>query len=642
MSCDSPFAFFSVQVDAALFVFSFLPLAFSSSDVTTKLLSSSSLPLFSSPLPRYMRHHAALLSDIESQLSSLNSSSSSPPPVVYPRRIHQVDWTSTVALLLGLPIPFSSLGSVILDLIPSLSSFVPICKTLTQSSSSSSFPSPPPPSSLSSHLSSSSSSVSLSLSYRCNDLLYATQLQHIAAWHQRRSIDVYAKTAKSFAVVEDQTVRDRWLDVLRIFERLQSLREKLPLSFHQTLHLYDEEKEQVEAEGQTSERESFSLHEEEERMMESASSRSKDVHEKPLSPSSFSVSSSLDVKDLVREILEASQAYLSACTEFSQAVFNASKRQFSTFDEKYIFLGILLAILTSCLLLSMYFFLLNPSVLGRKEEKEKEKEEEEGERKKMMRKREEEEDECEKLRGESLVTMIENNGEGEESEKKENKATDVEKEEPEETERRRRRRWGDSDKSFNNSGREEETHHSCKGEEIKQGSYSSEKRSSSSVLRQREVYILSFLEHIWNRYVVRGYSRYGVGMLLCIFLFSDCYCVREHAAGRFLLSLGLLVAFAIPLLSIYFFSSFSAIEEARRGDRGTEEEKEEEEEAREERSQSKRGNDKKGKGEEELSLSSSSSSSGRGGEGYDGAMCLPGTDTKKKERERERKMIFLK
>ncbi|PHJ20036.1 transmembrane protein, partial [Cystoisospora suis] len=565
----------SEEVDAALFVFSFLPLAFSSSDVKTQLLSSSSssLPLFSSPLPGYIRHHAALLSDIENRLSSLKSSSSSSPVALYPRRIHQVDWTPTVALLLGLPIPFSSLGSIILDLIPSLSSFVPICKTLTQSSSSSSpsLPSSSSSFSLSSH-SSSSSSVSLSLSYRCNDLLYATQLQHIAAWHKRRSIDVYAKTSKSYAVVEDQTVKKTWTDVLEAFQKFTSLRAQLPLSFHEPLNLHDEEKEIKKAEERREEEEEEKEnkkesvpHHEEERTMNAPFPRSKEAHEKPLFSSSVAAPSSLDVRDVVEEILKVSRIYLSACTEFSQAVFNASKRQFSTFDETYIFLGILLAIFTSFLLLSVYFFFLHLLHLDEKEEKAKE--EEEGERKKMLKKREEEEEdkrkeECETLRGEGLLTMVANNieGEEEEEEKKKKEKEEDEREEDEEVEGRRRR-WQNSDKNKDNSGEEEREKvkrlkkkecsswlgPSCKREEMKRGACLSENRNSfpSSSLRQREAYISSFFVNVWSRFAVKGYSRYGVGTLLCIFLFSDCYCMREHAAGRFLLSLGLLIAFAI-------------------------------------------------------------------------------------------------
>lgn len=70
---------------------------------------------------------------------------------------------------------------------------------------------------------------------------------------------------------------------------------------------------------------------------------------------------------------------------------------------------------------------------------------------------------------------------------------------------------------------------------------------------KRETYVFLFLERIWRRFVARVYSRYVVGTLLSIFLFSDCYCVREHAAGRFLLALGLLVDLGIPLIFVSLF-----------------------------------------------------------------------------------------
>ncbi|KEP67432.1 UNVERIFIED_CONTAM: hypothetical protein HHA_224920 [Hammondia hammondi] len=309
------------EIDAALFVFSLLPFSFTAADVDN---FGSPLPLFPTPLPPYIRHHSAV-SSVSSVSPSVDSTSS---PAYRPRRIRQVDWTSTVALLLGLPIPFSSLGSLIPDIVPSLSSFVPACAALASNTSTSSSP----------HSFPSSASLHTSLVFRCNDVFYLVQLQHIVAWNQRRAIDAYVETTKCRAVVDDGRVRRSWTHLSELFRRLQSLLERLPPSFKRRLTMQTEDIWGVN-EGQGREGNgrptNGSRRFDDERWTDTAGSQNE--------PSSPPLASS-SVDGLVAEILPVASAYAGACAEFSRAVFDASKVQFSTFDEYLIYTGFLLCV----------------------------------------------------------------------------------------------------------------------------------------------------------------------------------------------------------------------------------------------------------------------------------------------------------
>ncbi|PFH35290.1 hypothetical protein BESB_061770 [Besnoitia besnoiti] len=529
----------SEEVDAALFAFSLLPFSFSSADVESLL--GASLPLFASPAPRYMRHHSGFAPDSPPSSASppssppSSSSSSSPSPSasspssrssysvssspIWPRRIRQVDWTSTVALLLGLPIPFSSLGALIPDIVPSLSSFVPACAAAATMPS----PSPPP---------------SSALAFRCSDLLYVAQLHHVVAWAQRRAIDAYAEAAGCASVVEAQDVRRAWQRLAVLFDRLQALVARLPQAFRARLSMTPAEDAEAAASQRASEDEEDGLAADEKKGAETATPPREPSS--PLSPNegcpTLSSSSAppsagdfASLEALLEEIASVAASYTAACAAFSRAVFAASKLQFSTFDEASIFLGVALCAGAVLLLLALMRLAprrrscaeaevarpsarLTPPALG----------------------------ETAPLGGARFHSPAEQAGEAAcAAEPPKSAATcdfnaDTDTEEKETQE-------GDSTP-------EEAQTASLPPAARPQALRRQEFGGASPVIRAEPQFFSPTgpftICFILSRKAADAFGSFAVGPLLAIFLFSDCYCMREHAAVRFLLCLSVLFVFA--------------------------------------------------------------------------------------------------
>ncbi|ESS32442.1 putative transmembrane protein [Toxoplasma gondii RUB] len=509
------------EIDAALFVFSLLPFSFTTADVDN---FGSPLPLFPTPLPPYIRHHSAV-SSVSSVSSSVDSTSS---PAYRPRRIRQVDWTSTVALLLGLPIPFSSLGSLIPDIVPSLSSFVPACGALASNASSSS----PPPSSLPS-----SASLHTSLAFRCNDMFYLVQLQHIVAWNQRRAIDAYVETTNCRAVVDDGRVRRSWTHLSELFRRLQSLLARLPPSFKRRLTMQTEDISGVN-EGPGREGNGLSTNGsrpfDDERWTDKAESQN-DPSSPPLAASS--------VDGLVAEILPVASAYARACAEFSRAVFDASKVQFSTFDKYLIFMGILVCI--AAVVVLQWLLRLH------------EKNETAGEPSAQT--------------GTPLNADPRPRGGfiGQPAPRSEVAAQAAERSVESGGDARTDPQNGLSGSGKKCEAGEKEIHTTDEEAALLCATSPNIQKSSGASFpatspchaalaspRSSGVYLSVFS---WWRKIANFYGTFVVGPVLAIVVYSDCYCMREHAAVRFLLSLAVAAVGVSLFLATQALGSTTAV-----------------------------------------------------------------------------------
>ncbi|CBZ54348.1 conserved hypothetical protein [Neospora caninum Liverpool] len=486
----------SEEVDAALFVFSMLPFSFTSSEVANL---ASPLPLFPTPLPPYIRHHSGLAF----LASASGSSSASASPLYRPRRIRQVDWTSTAALLLGVPIPFSAVGSLIPDIVPSLSSFVPSCAVLSSSGAS-------------------PSSFDASLAFRCSDLLYVAQLQHIVAWHQRRSIDAYARMAKCTAVVDHHTVRQSWERVSGLLQRLQSLLARLPLAFKRRLTMQTDRFDADEGEGRAgngkqvteeprpSGQRRANATDKPDRLSSSqaASPSASSPSASSPSPSSPSSSSSFSGDSLVAEIFSGASDYAVACAEFSRAVFDASKLQFSTTHDSSIFAGVLLGLATVLVLRS------------------------------LLRLHENREPTAQHAGSGAQAASGPTTGASVSRVHSEQLTNEARREDP--TGRQQAtlttKRRGGREAATCEEAREMLP--SANAPEPSDGGFETPSPVPWPALRQaryrRAVYCSLFC---WWRSVTNFYGTFVVGSLLTAFLFSDCFSMREHAAVRFLLSL---------------------------------------------------------------------------------------------------------
>ncbi|KAL8272868.1 hypothetical protein Esti_003177 [Eimeria stiedai] len=354
----------SEEVDAGLLSFSMLPASLSPRAAQEL---SPATRLFHSRVPTYLQNHGAL-SDIHGRRrvrSDGTSRSSSPTPTLGygSRRIRQVGLAPTLSLLMGLPIPFNSMGQVIADLVPTLSGFVRECaQHLAEVSAASSTcdssegkPCVVNP----------GAAESIALTVRCSDLGYLTQLHHISAWQQYRAIKAHATITGNDAVLTDPRFAAAKVHWLNLYSALDKEIKALPPEAHiqlvqdvtypsfqaangevdQTLPLRSAESNEEELlyklRRHKAESASFTA---DGILGEDSAARAKD---------SQSAHFSSALPSLV--------PYLSAAAEFSHEAFLASIRQLGTFNMQVIWCGIFMTLSSLFVLLCAWFSLINSS-----------------------------------------------------------------------------------------------------------------------------------------------------------------------------------------------------------------------------------------------------------------------------------------
>lgn len=191
-------------------------------------------------LPAYLQSHGAFRDNNRRRNvgGTAAFSPSSPTPMLGygPLRVRQVGLAPTLSLLMGLPIPFNSMGRIIADLVPSLASFVPECARAVPgepgSSSACDRNEGKPCNALPMH-----DEAASALAIRCSDLAYITQLHHIVAWQQHRAIAAHASVTGNDAVLTDPqfaAAKSQWL---RLYSALDKEVKALPAAAHIPLTL---------------------------------------------------------------------------------------------------------------------------------------------------------------------------------------------------------------------------------------------------------------------------------------------------------------------------------------------------------------------------------------------------------------------
>lgn len=219
------------QVEAGLLSFSTLPAMLSPR--TAQMLSPDTR-LFPGRLPTYLQNHGAFRDSSGRRRvgsgSALDAASPTAALGYGSSRVRQVGLAPTLSLLLGLPIPFNSMGRIIADLVPSVASFVQECASESQGTSLSTFScgtSDGKPCSVKE-----SEDLATARTVRCSDLAYLTQLHHIVAWQQHRAILTHAALTGNGAVLTDPhfaAIKVKWL---RLYSELDKEIKSLPQAAH--------------------------------------------------------------------------------------------------------------------------------------------------------------------------------------------------------------------------------------------------------------------------------------------------------------------------------------------------------------------------------------------------------------------------
>ncbi|KAL8453901.1 hypothetical protein Emed_000612 [Eimeria media] len=337
------------QIDAGLLSFSTLP-AYLTPRAAQEL--SPATRLFDSRLPTYLQNHGAL-SDSHGRRrvsSDVNTPSSSPTPNLGygSRRVRQVGLAPTLSLLMGLPVPFNSMGQIIADLVPTLSSFVAECAQHLANVSASS-----------------NASGSIALTVRCSDLAYLTQLHHIVAWQQYRAIKAHATVTGNDSVLMDSrfaAAKAHWLSLYSALDKeikalppeahvqlTQDLTHSTPQTEHgnldQTLPLRSAEASEDEL-----------LHKLRRYRADGASS----VVDETSGEDSAGQANEAQTAHL-SSALPSLVPYLSAAADFSQEAFLASVRQLGTFNLHLMLCGVFMTLSGFVILLCASLLLSNSS-----------------------------------------------------------------------------------------------------------------------------------------------------------------------------------------------------------------------------------------------------------------------------------------
>ncbi|KAL8429105.1 hypothetical protein Efla_003158 [Eimeria flavescens] len=336
----------SEEVEAGLFSFSMLPASLSPR--AAQELSPASR-LVHSRLPSYLQSHGALSEDSGRRRVKLDaaSRSSSPTPTLGygSRRVRQVGLAPTLSLLLGLPIPFNSMGQVIADLVPTLGSFVEECSpSLMEASVQTSFE----PSEGKQDSGERGANKTIASAVRCSDLAYLTQLHHISAWQQHRAIVTHAAVTGNKSVLTDSqfaAAKDHWLTQ---FSELDKEIKALPGQAH--LRLF---RKKASASEEPSDGEALlelppqSLHSEEEELLsyvshvpQGASATVEGTTEGNQTTKANNGGKAASVSSLLPSLVP----YLLAASEFSQEALLASIRQLGTFNLQLMLCGIVMTL----------------------------------------------------------------------------------------------------------------------------------------------------------------------------------------------------------------------------------------------------------------------------------------------------------
>ncbi|KAL8432546.1 hypothetical protein ACSSS7_004543 [Eimeria intestinalis] len=310
-------------------------------------------------------NHGAL-SDVNGRRrvrSDGNSRQASPTPTLGygSRRVRQVGLAPTLSLILGLPIPFNSMGQVIADLVPALSSFVKECAQ---------------------HLAEVSAAINtcdhsegkpcigkieaaeaIAPTVRCSDLAYLTQLHHITAWQQYRAIKAHATVTGNDSILTDSrfaAARARWLN---LYSSLDREIKALPPEAHiqlarngshsgsrgdnsnmgQTLLLRNAETSEDELmDGLRRYRAAIASSSADETRGDNSAARANDAQNSRLSSA-----------------LPSLVLYLSAAADFSQEAFLASVRQLGTFNMQLMWCGIFMTLSSLVILFCASLLLSN-------------------------------------------------------------------------------------------------------------------------------------------------------------------------------------------------------------------------------------------------------------------------------------------
>lgn len=317
--------------------------------------------LFEGRLPAYLQNHGALRDNNARRKVGLSAQSASPTPILGygSLRVRQVGLAPTLSLLLGLPIPFNSMGRVIADLVPRIASFVKECAPAPEGES------------LSLHAcktnkdkpcdSALASEAVTARAIRCSDLVYLTQLHHIAAWQQHRAILSHAELSRNDAVLTDPLFAGAKAKWLRLYAALDKEIKSLPAAAHAPMNAGTLIPESRPAGlGLTLPLSSIGSETAETELISRISqlSEARVVGEEKSGRKNSERGAAAEGASGAASILPSLVPYLLASAAFSQEAWQASVRQLCTFNMTLMICGTLIG-LSSLLILACAFLALH-------------------------------------------------------------------------------------------------------------------------------------------------------------------------------------------------------------------------------------------------------------------------------------------
>ncbi|XP_026190972.1 uncharacterized protein LOC34623068 [Cyclospora cayetanensis] len=220
------------EVEAAMFTFSTLPAILSPRSAQ---FFSPDARLFGSRLPSYLQNHGAFR-DNSGRLTVVSSTASHMPSLSSDLgygalRVRQVGLAPTLSLLMGLPIPFNSMGRIIADMVPSLGSFVQECMPAARRESENSAACGAMDGEVCSEARGNDEAATVR-AVRCSDLAYLAQLFHIVSWQQHRAVLTHAAYSGNDAVLTDPQFAASKSEWLRLYSELDNQIKSLPAGAH--------------------------------------------------------------------------------------------------------------------------------------------------------------------------------------------------------------------------------------------------------------------------------------------------------------------------------------------------------------------------------------------------------------------------
>ncbi|CDJ36670.1 uncharacterized protein EMH_0002360 [Eimeria mitis] len=351
----------SEEVEAGLLSFSTLPAMLRPR--TAQMLSPGTR-LFRGRLPTYLQSHGAFRDSSGRRRVGPGSALAAGSPTAAlgygSRRVRQVGLAPTLSLLLGLPIPFNSMGRIIEDLVPRIASFVQECAPEAPGASLDTFKCDAKDDQRCTLTESEDTAVARTV--RCSDLAYLTQLHHIASWQQHRAIMTHAALTGNRAVLSDPQFAAAKVKWLRLYSELDKEIKSLPPAAHVPL-----------TSGSSSS--TFSRREFDTTIsLPTADFEAADAELlSQISRSSQSPADGLESDDGdsrlgttkgvaagAASVLPSLVPYLRASAEFSQEAWQASVRQLCTFNIMLMLCGIFMALSSLIILGLAVWALRNP------------------------------------------------------------------------------------------------------------------------------------------------------------------------------------------------------------------------------------------------------------------------------------------